>query len=927
MDDSSAELLDRLTPALSDRYRIIRLVGEGGMAMVYLAEDLRHQRTVAIKVLKPDLTHSVGAERFLREINTSARLNHPHILPLLDSGRAGSLLFYVMPYVEGESLRDRFDRSGTLPLDEAIRFIGEIADALGYAHKAGVVHRDIKPENVMISSGHAVITDFGIARALDEAADSRLTHTGGSTGTPYYMSPEQWDGSSTAEFDGRSDQYALGCVAFEILAGIRPYTAQTSIALMMQHATAPIPSVRAIRPDVPEHVDAAIRTALAKSPDHRFATAEGFAAALRSPSSAVATPVTIPVTGPVPTSRTSSLSQRLTRNAIRAGAMIIVLVIGGYIGYRLTSGGDNASGPKRLAVLPFQNQGPSEDAYFADGVSEEITNRLSSIASLAVIARTSAAQYRGSTKTPRQIGVELGVDYLIEGTVRWGGSSGPKRPVRVNARLIRASDGDVLFPYDTTATVDDVFAIQTGIAERVTQKLSLVLLEPERRRLSMQPTENIEAYRNYLAGNVAYDRSWARQDVETALASYQKAVELDPKFALAWAKIARTHAWIYQLRYDRTPDRLAMAKEAADRAVTLDPGLSEAHLSLGLYWYWGLGDYERALAELAKAGQLQASNAQVYQQIGNVRRRQGRFPEAVASYRKSADLNPRYHLAWFNYGETSLFLRSYAQAAPALARVTDLAPAFFEGYVQRARLAISARGDIEGARRMLRLAEERIPPTAWRASMLDFARVIYGPNLQGYLSRLRPGTYGLDSGTYHLVKGRFLRQMGRPEATTQFDSARVLLENMLEKQPSLAWIRAELGMAYAGLGRADEAAREAKQAMALQPVSKDALDGPDLLINVADVYALLGNADSAAVYYDRALAIPSWISINSLRADPLLTSFRSTPQFKRLADKWSKPRAVAQAPSRASSASRRLQMLAATATMRDARTRTGPGKR
>jgi serine/threonine-protein kinase len=934
MDDAYADLLDRLAPAIADRYHIVRLLGEGGMAMVYLGEDVRHSRTVAIKVLKPDLAYSIGGERFLREINTSARLNHPHILPLLDSGRAGSLLYYVMPFVDGESLRDRLDRNGPLSLEDATKFIGEVADALGYAHKAGVVHRDIKPENVMISSGHAVLTDFGIARALNQAADSRLTHTGSSTGTPYYMSPEQWDGSLGDGFDGRSDQYALACMAYEILIGSRPFNATTPMALMMQHVTGSIPSVRELRPDVPEYVDNAIRTGLAKTPDLRFATAEGFAAALRGNMGYVSTPQSINITSAqvTPTAPSiavaPSLMSKIRINAIRLAALIVVLAVGAYAGYRLTHMG-SASGPKRLAVLPFETRGNPDDAYFADGVSEEITNRLSSVASLAVIARTSAAQYRGSTKTPKQIGSELGVDYLIEGTVRWSGESNDTsagRPVRVNARLVRASDGDVLTPFDTTATTDDVFAIQTAIANRFTEKLSVALLEPEKKRLSMQPTDNIDAYRSYLQGNVAYDRSWGRDDVESALASYKKAVELDPNFALAWAKIARTHAWIYQLRYDRSTDRLVAAKEAADNAIRLDSGLSEAHLSLGLYWYWGLGEYEKALAEFAKAGQLQPSNAQVFQQTGNVRRRQGKFPEAIANYRKSADLNPRYHLAWFNYGETSLFTRKYDQAAPALARVTALAPDFLEGYVQQARLAISARGDIGGARKVLRMAEERIPPSAWRSSMLDFARIVYGPNLQPYLARLRPGVYGLDTASYHLMKGRFERQMGLPQATAEFDSARVLFERSVDKQPGAFAGHAQLATAYAGVGRTADAIREAKRALELHPVSSDALEGPDLVINIADIYVMVGNPDSAAVWYDRALSIPSWLSINWLRVDPMLTAFRATPQFKRLLDKWSRPQKVAQTPARAS-ISPRLQMLAAAPEHRAARDRMTLGNR
>ncbi len=875
MDDTSPELLERLASSLADRYRVIRLLGQGGMATVYLADDLRHNRVVAVKVLRPELTEGVGSERFLREINTSARLNHPHILPLLDSGRAGELLFYVMPFVEGESLRDRLKRDGRLPLDDAARVIAEIADGLGYAHRTGIVHRDIKPENILLSSGHAVITDFGIARALDQAGDSQLTRTGTATGTPYYMSPEQWD--SAPDIDGRSDQYALGCMAHEMLIGQRPFAAPTNMALMLQHLTAPIPGVRSARPDVPEHVEAAIKRAMAKLPEERFATSDDFASALRSSTAQL----------PVPAAPTAARRiPKLPSNVWKGAAAAVLLAVVAYAGFSLQNRGP--SGPTRLAVLPFQNQGPSSEAYFADGVSEEITNRLASVASLTVIDRRSTAQYRGSSKTSRQIGDELDVEYLIEGSVRWAGQSSNQNSVRVTAQLIRASDGGVLLPYDTTTKVDDVFAIQAGIAERVTEKLSVALLQPERQRLAIQHTEDIEAYRNYLQGNSAYDRSWSRQDVASALAFYRKAVELDPNFALAWARLSRTHSWMNQLRYDLGAERLVEAKAAADRAIALDPNLSDAHLALGLYWYWGFSDYDRALPELLKAKQLQASNAQAALQIGNVRRRQGRFGEAIASYRQSADLNPRSHNAWFNLGETLLYTREYDQATPFLRRATELAPDFLEAWVQRARLAISGRGDVATARQLVTTAEDRIPPTAWRPSMVEFVRITRPQNLQEYLQRLRPGTYGLDSTNYHSVRGRYLAQLGRrAEAAVEFDSARMVLEKMRDNRPAEAWIHASLGTAYAGMNRPTDAVAAVQQAIRLLPVKSDALDGPELLGILASVYVTLGNADSAAVYFDRALSSPSWISINLVKADPLNAAFLRTPQFAALAGKVS----------------------------------------
>ncbi|MEO8577036.1 MAG: protein kinase [Gemmatimonadales bacterium] len=887
MGDISTDLLSRIAASISDRYRVDRLLGEGGMAMVYHADDLRHHRAVAIKVLKPVLTEAVGSERFLREINTSARLNHPHILPLLDSGTAGDLLFYVMPFVDGESLRDRLERDGPFPLEEAIRIVAEIADGLAYAHRAGVVHRDVKPENIMLSSGHAVITDFGVARALDAAGDARLTQTGGSTGTPYYMSPEQWDTAAT-NFDGRSDQYALGCVAFEILTGARPFSAPTAMALMLQHLSSPIPSVRKFRPDVPEHVDVAIRTALAKVPEHRFSTTDGLAAALRSPSA----PVPAPPPAPTPS---RNLPRWLRPTVPKVAALAVLLTLGAYAGFKMRPGG-NASlqGKIGLAVLPFQNQGMSSDAYFADGIADDITNRLASVSRLKVIDRRSTAKYRGSNKTTREIGDDLNVDYLVEGTVRWDGSTQEHSSVRVTAQLVSVSNGVVLLPYDTTAPTANVFAIQAGIAQRVTEKLTVALLPPERRRLQSQDTLNMEAYRAYLQGNSEYQRSWSRKSVEAAIGSFDKAVALEPDYALAWAKLGWMHCWMNQLGLDLSEERLVKAKAAVDRALALDSSLAEAHVALGLYWYWGRDDYDKALFELTRAAELEPSYAEASHQIGNVRRRQGRFSDAIANYRMSADLNPVYGLAWYTLGETLLIVRDYDEAAKILARASELAPDHLEAYLQQARVAISARGDIETARRVLTVAEERIPPAEWRAPMIHWMRIVNGQNLQTYLDRLRPNAYGLDSATYHLVKARFFLQMReRNLAIAEFDSARGRYEHQRDDRPGDALTHAALGEIYAGLARPVEAVASARRAVELIPVSRDALDGPEMLVNLANVYVMTGDADSAAAYYYRALSVPSYFSLNLLRADPLLASFVSTRQFEEMARKLAAGRAAA----------------------------------
>jgi tRNA A-37 threonylcarbamoyl transferase component Bud32 len=360
-----AEQIDRIKSALSHRYTIQRVLGTGGMASVYLAQDLKHDRQVAVKILDPDLAATLGTDRFLREIKVTARLNHPHILPLLDSGEADGLLFYVMPFADGQSLRDRLNREHQLPVDEAVTIATEVADALSYAHRYGVIHRDIKPENIVIESGHAVVLDFGIARAINVAGDKKLTDTGMAVGTIGYLSPEQASGIS--EVDGRSDIYSLGCVLFEMLAGRPPFVGSTTASVIHQHLAAEPPLVSSMRPAVPASVTAAVSRALAKTPADRFRDASVFADALREPKSSATQ---------VGAGATASGSNSLRRQLVLIAAAVAVIIAGGLIlfrggGARLTS--EHRANPRTsIAVLPFENlSSAGPNAYFANGLQDE----------------------------------------------------------------------------------------------------------------------------------------------------------------------------------------------------------------------------------------------------------------------------------------------------------------------------------------------------------------------------------------------------------------------------------------------------------------------------------------------------------------------------------------------------------------------------
>jgi eukaryotic-like serine/threonine-protein kinase len=417
-----ADLGEQLQSGLADRYRLERELGRGGMATVFLAHDLRHKRPVALKVLHPELAHTLGPERFQREIETVARLQHPHILTVHDSGETGGQLWYTMPFVEGESLRDRLRREPQLPLEVALRIATEAARALQYAHEHGVIHRDIKPENLLLTSdGSTLVADFGIARALT-AGDDRLTETGMSVGTPTYMSPEQSAGDR--HLNARTDVYALGTVLYEMLAGEPPFTGPTAQAVIAKRFSGQIPRLRQVRPSVPEGVEQAVTRALAPVAADRFDSAADFTRALTM---ATVTPLSSP-RGEATSTTTATLPLRRQRLPVGAVTLVLGFLVGLGVLFawrqRHDGAGEGGTGPKALAVLPFENLGDSADAYFADGVANEVRTKLAQIEGLEVIARSSSNEYRQTKKSAQQIARELGVNYLLTATIQWQKAAG-----------------------------------------------------------------------------------------------------------------------------------------------------------------------------------------------------------------------------------------------------------------------------------------------------------------------------------------------------------------------------------------------------------------------------------------------------------------------------------------------------------------------
>ena len=878
---------ERLRAALADRYRLEREIGRGGMATVFLALDLRHERPVAFKLLHQDLAATLGPDRFLREIRLAASLQHPHILSVHDSGETAGCLWFTMPFVEGESLRERLAREHQLPLDETLRLTREIALALDFAHRHGVIHRDIKPENILLVDGQALVADFGIGRALGAAeADDRLTQTGMVVGTPIYMSPEQSTGER--DLDGRTDVYSLGVVLFEMLAGEPPFSGPTVQSILAKRLSGEVPSLRRMRPAAPDWLEQVVRKALAPLPADRFASPAQLAHALE----------------PAATTATGADSSAAPASAKTRGRLAVPSWLAIVVGILLTASiglllwprihrPAEPTGTRMLAVLPFKNLGAPGDEYFADGLTEEITSRLAGVSSLGIISRTSADQYKNTHKTVRQIGQELGVGYVLEGSVRWEKSPDGSSRVRVTPQLIRVSDDRHLWADRYDAVIAEVFEVQSHIADRVIAAMGLALEEPQRRALEDRPTTNLEAYDFFLRGKDYYGRGYEREDLENAIRMYQRAIELDSTFARAYAALSEAHSARYWFFYDRSKAPLDRAKAAADKALQIRPDLPDAHIALGYYHYWGKLDYRRALEEFDIVRERQPNNGDLVLAIAAVQRRQGVWDSAVTNFRKAVELDPRSGVTRFNLGETYGLIRDYDRALRTFDEAIAIIPDWATPHVLKAATLLRSGASVEDARRVLQSAAQGIDfgklvdATTSANSVSNFATapiflLTTDTANHAALERLSLPAFA-DTAGYYEVKAELYQQKRRPGlSAAYFDSARVVLEALVQEQPEEASFHGRLGLTYAYLGRGAEAIREGQTAVRLLPLSREAYRGANLIAALALIYTITGRQSEAIDRLEHLLTIPGPLSRPLLRVDPRWAPLRDNPSFQRL---------------------------------------------
>jgi len=873
----------QVTRALAGRYKIERVLGEGGMATVYLAEDQKHQRKVAVKVMRPELSATLGAERFLREVQIAAKLSHPHILPLYDSGESDGLLYYVMPNVEGETLKDRLARDGALTADEALRYGREVADALAYAHARGVVHRDIKPANILLSNGHALVADFGIARALDSGGGEALTKTGLAVGTPQYMAPEQATGEK--EVDGRADVYATGAVLYEMLAGEPPFTGANARAVLTKSLTETPKSLSAVRPEVTGAVDTLVQTALAKSASERHATAEALVVALES-----ARQAGFSSSGQVPVApRTEMIASPAkrgpfsVRNLAIAGAAVVALLAVWATSRGSKGAADGAGSGRRVAVLPFQNQGEVADEYFADGIADEVRGKLAGVPGLSVIASGSSNLYKGSAKAPAEIAKELGADYLLTGRVRWAAGPDGTRRVQVVPELMDARTGDVKWQQSFDTKLDDVFAVQSQIATKVAGALGIALGGAEEQQLAQRPTKSLEAYQLFLRARSQTGEAGFREAVRLL----EQAVALDSTFVEAWTLLSVNLARLYSGTVERTDAVKARAREAMERAVALDPTSAAAHTAAARYHIQIEPDEERARREIELALKAAPNDVLALGTASLLDTQRGDLAAATAKFERARETDPRSMYVLINLASAYEREGRRSELEDVLSVALSLEPRNLELIQQRAGNLV-ASGDLPGARASVDEAVRAgasAPEVAARFAGQEEETWMLPESVRALVLRLTPAAFDGDRAWWGQSLATAAWQAGdTAKARTYADSglaesAKQAAGADLVARPADAQLHALHGLLLAYLGRGAEARAAMARALAVKTSGNSR---SYVLLNAARIELALGDPGKAVPHLAEAQKIDKGLNGNYLSLDPTFASLKGEPAFERL---------------------------------------------
>jgi serine/threonine-protein kinase len=867
-------------------YQILQKIGRGGMGIIYRARQINPQRIVALKrILSFHVDSREALIRFQREIEAAARLEHPNILPIYEVGETEDRRpFFTMKFAAGGSLSDAAAGLRHDPRQIA-RIMAKVSLGVQYAHLKGILHRDLKPENILLDDrGEPLVSDFGLAKWLDTASD--LTRTLTSFGTPGYIAPEQAQGSGKS-VTAATDIYGLGAILFYLLTGRPPFIGKNVLAVIKEARDRPAPKLRTIAPDLDRNLEAICAKCLEREPQARYASAGDLAEDLErwlAGHLVLARPVSSPV-------RLWLWSQR---NPVVAGMAALLLALGIAVGvliWKNEIATKDAGPPAGIAIVPFESLSPDkENTFFADGVYDGISTKLAKVADLKIISHNSVAKYRGGAHNTQEIGRALNVAYVLVGSVRRDAGR-----IQLNVELTETRNNSRLWAEAYDRDLNDVFALQSHIAQKVADRLGAKVSSTEKAEIAEPPTTDLIAYDAYLrAKDLISDISFSTRQKENLFQAVQlldQAVARDPLFFDAYCQMAGAQDRIFFLGFDHTDARLNVSEKIIQSIRRLRPESGETHLAIAQHYYWAYGDYERAKQELALARQTLPNESRIPLLTGYIDRRQGRWEKSLEEMNHALELNPRDFSILQQISLTYEALRRYKEMRATLDKVLAIAPKDIPTRVRRAWVNFAEYADskplhttidtilIEDStaapvlvsQSLLLALLERDPTAAQRALSIMNGGGCYDENI--------PFPNGWCDGLAAWLRG------DESSARAAWNTARNELSETVAKQPDYAAALCALGVVNALLGNKQEAISEGERAVELKPVNKNAIEGATLVRYLAIIYTWTGEKDRAIARLTETTHLPgSHVSYGYLRLHPLWDPLRGDPRFKAIVD-------------------------------------------